>query len=205
MASSIRELWQIFSDLRMVQKGCPSKTTKVDAAIELFLYKAGKVGTGCTYFAKVIEAMKKYLSSRGYRNFKFRYHINWKGFLETFSLQHGFHWDSINTASEEEEAKMMRVIAVVDIPFSKEQWQELRAEVAGLRDRVPEKEDCPGYNFQEENGIPLFPPSLYISEAYQNVLTKNVRKKYVDALERGGFFDQRAHDHDDEDADDSED
>ena len=120
-------------------------------------------------------------------------------------MQHGFHADSINTASEEEEAKMMRVIAIVDIPFTAEQWQELRAEVAGLRDRVPEKEDCPGYNFQEENGIALFPPSLYISEAYQNVLTKNVRKKYVDALERGGFFDQGAHDHDDEDADDSED
>jgi len=183
LASSIRELWQIFSELRMVQKGCPSKTTKVNAAIQLFLYKAGKVGTGCTYFAKVIEAMKQYLSSRGYRNFKFRYHINWKDFLETFSLEHGFHWDCINTASEEEEAKMMRVIAVVDIPFTKEQWQALRQEVWELKESVPEKEDCPGYKFEEDNGIPLFPPAFYISEAYQNHLTKQVRIKYVDALE----------------------
>jgi hypothetical protein len=178
LASSIRELWQIFSDLRMVQKGCPSKMTKVDAAIELFLYKAGKVGTGCTYFAKVIEAMKEYLRLRGYRNFKFRYHINWKDFLETFSLEHGFHWDCINTASEEEEAKMMRVIAVVDIPFSEQQWESLQKKALELKN-VSEKEDCPGYKFEKENGKPLFPPALYSSSAYQNALTRKVRIKYV--------------------------
>jgi len=61
----------MFTELRMVHKGCPNKTTEVNEAIEIFLHKAARVGTGCTYFAKVIDDMKEYLRSCGYDCFKF--------------------------------------------------------------------------------------------------------------------------------------
>jgi hypothetical protein len=198
--SSIRELLQKFSESRMVQKGCPSASTKVNAAIELLLYKAARVGRGCTYFAKVIEVMKEYLRSRGYRNFKFRYHINWKDFSKAFCLEHGFHWDSISTAFEAEEAKMIRVIAIVDIPFSKQQWLALKEEVLELKENVPQKQDCPEYEFERENGKLLFPPALYISEPFQNGLTRTKRAKYVQVLKADGLLDQEHLDSDDDDA-----
>jgi hypothetical protein len=202
LASSIRELLQIFSESRMVQKGCPSATTKVNAAIELFLYKAERVG--CTYFAKVIEVMKEYLRSRGYRTFKFRYHINWKGFFKAFCLEHGFHWDSINTASEAEEENMMRVVAVVDIPFSEAQWVAFKKEVLELKNNVPQKQDCPEYKFEQDNGKLLFPPALYISEASQNALTTKVRRKYAEALKADGFLEPGQPDSDSDSDDDAE-
>jgi hypothetical protein len=195
--SKVRELWQIFSRWRMVQKGCPNASTEANAAIELFLHKAGRVG--CTYFAKVVEAMKRYLRSRGYDSFKFRYHINWKGLFKTFCLEHGFHWDSINTALEADEEKMMRVIGVVDIPFTELEWVALTKEVVDLKFNVPEKEDCEGYKFVVVVGKPLYPPALYISVAPQNALTRKVRTKYVQLLKADGFLHQEHLDSDDDD------
>ncbi len=151
-----------------MQKGCPSAPTEVNVAIELFLYKCGRVG--CTYFAKVIETMKRYLRSRGYDSFKFRYHINWKGLLKTFCLEHGFHWDSITVALEEDEENMMRVVAVVDIPFTQLEWTDLTKEVLDLKLNVSEKEDCEGYKLVVVVGKLLYPPALYISDASQNDL-----------------------------------
>ena len=197
--SSFRELLQTFSNSRMVHKGCPSASTKVNEAIELLLYKAARVGRGCTYFARVIEAMKEYLRSRGYRNFKFRYHINWKDFLKAFCLEHDFHWDSISNAFEAEEDKMMRVIAIVDIPFSKQQWLAFKEEVLELKENAPQKQDCPEYEFERENGKLLFPPALYISEPSQNALTRTMRTKYVQVLKAEGFLDQEHHHSDDDD------
>ena len=118
-ASDIRGfLMMVISGLRAVNKGCPSAYTALNEAIELFMYKAER--RRCRYFRKVVEAMQEYLRLRGYDCIRIRYHINWKDFLKDFFLEHGLHWDSINTCCEMHEAKMLRAVAVVDIPYSAE-------------------------------------------------------------------------------------
>lgn len=102
---------------------------------------------------------------------------------------------------------MMRVVAVVGIPFTETQsctGVVFKKEVLELKHNVPEKEDCQGYKFEQVNGKLCFPPALYISDASQNVLTKKVRRKYVEALKADGFFDPKQPDSGDDDDDTAE-
>jgi len=50
----------------------------------------------------------------------------------------------------------MRVIAVVDIPFSEVQWVSFKKEVLELKHKVTEKEDSQGYKFEQVNGKLFF-------------------------------------------------
>jgi len=66
---------------------------------------------------------------------------------------------------------------------------------------VSGKKNCPAYKFEKKHGKLLFPRVLYISETYQNTLTKEVRIKYVDTLKTVEFFDTKHPDSDDDDDD----
>ena len=72
------------------------------------------------------------------------------------------------------EAKMLRAVAVVDIPYSAEKWERFKEEVLALKLVEPVKQDVPGFVFRQEVGAPLYPPALYISDAAQNALTRKV-------------------------------
>jgi hypothetical protein len=80
------------------------------------------------------------------------------------------------------------------------QFKALKEEVLELKENVPQKQDCPEYEFERENGKLLFPPALYISEPFQNGLTRTKRAKYVQVLKADGLLDQEHLDSDDDDA-----
>lgn len=76
----------MISRLRAINKGCRNKETDANAAIELFLHEAEKLG--CICFAEVVEAIKEYFRFRGYNSFNVRYHIDWRNFSTAFAWEH---------------------------------------------------------------------------------------------------------------------
>jgi hypothetical protein len=109
---------------RAVLKGRGNKNTDPNAAVNLFLHKAKSKGS--KHFSKVVKAVKAFLIARGFSNFVMRIHLNWVTARSRFSFEHGLHADAWKCALLEQEKKTARVVAVVGLKYTQEQWDAFR-------------------------------------------------------------------------------
>jgi hypothetical protein len=161
---------------RAVLKGRGNKNTDPNEAVNLFLRKAKRKGD--KHFSKVVKAVKVFLSARGFSNFVMRLHLNWVPARSRFSFEHGLHADAWKCALLEQEKKTARVVAVVGLKYSQEQWDAFRTQVQSLHHVTPQMPGSDGPNFVALVGKVLYPWPLFISSGAQIAIAKKKRKDY---------------------------
>ena len=146
------------------------------AAVELFLHESRL--EGCSHFTDVIEAMKKFLYALGFSKFVIRYHVNWTDESTQFAFEHYWHADSWKKKLRADELLTGRAVGVVNVPYTRQEFDVFRMQVQEMRNDIPYKTECEDFNVQEELGTLLYPWALHISSATQGALTRGKRREY---------------------------
>lgn len=77
-----------------------------------------------------------------------------------------------------DETKTGHAVAVVNVPFTRQEWEVLRMQVQEMHLDVPLKTDCENFNFEGELGALTYPWALHISSGEQVDITRGKRREY---------------------------
>jgi len=158
---------------RGVNKG---RDIDASAAVELFLHESRLEGS--SHFTDVIEAMKKLLHALGFSKFVMRNHVNWTDETTEFAFEHFWHADPWKKKLLSAELLTGRAVGVVNVPYTRDEFDVFRMQVQEMRDDIPYKTDCEDFNVQQELGTLVYPWALHISSATQGALTAGKRRLY---------------------------